>query len=215
MTFTATLNPIQIRILGCLVEKQKTTPDQYPLSLNGLKNACNQKTSRDPVMNCFEGEIGAALNELESLQLVSTQWSGRTAKYDHRLVRELELQSPALAVLATLMLRGPQTAAEIRSHCQRLHAFDDVDDVEYVLQRLQDREPALVRQLPRQPGQKEQRFVQLLGGEPDPATLSAASRPARINSPLEQRVSELEARLEQLQQRVALLEDSEQPADQH
>jgi len=215
MTFTATLNPIQIRILGCLLEKQKTTPDQYPLSLNGLKNACNQKTSRDPVMQCFEGEIGAALNELEGLKLVTTQWSGRTAKYDHRLVRELELQSPALAVLATLMLRGAQTAAEIRNHCQRLHAFDDVDDVEYVLQRLQDREPALVMLLPRQSGQKEQRFVQLLGGEPDPAALSAANRPAAANSPLEQRVSELEARLEQLQQRVALLEDSEQSADHH
>lgn len=210
MTFTSTLNPIQIRILGCLVEKQKTTPDQYPLSLNGLKNACNQKTSRDPLMNCFEGEIGAALNELESLKLVSAQWSGRTAKYDHRLVRELELQSPALAVLATLMLRGPQTAAEIRSHCQRLHAFDDVDDVEYVLQRLQDREPALVRQLPRQPGQKEQRFVQLLGGEPDPATIKPSNRPAAQASALEQRVAQLEVRVEQLEQRLATLHGANQ-----
>jgi len=212
MTFTATLNPIQIRILGCLVEKQKTTPDQYPLSLNGLKNACNQKTSRDPVVNYFEGEIGAALNELESLKLVSTQWSGRTAKYDHRLVSQLELQSPALAVLATLMLRGAQTAAEIRSHCQRLHAFDDVDDVEYMLQRLQDREPALVMQLPRQPGQKEQRFVQLLAGEPDPATIKSVSRSVAPASPLEQRVTELEARVDQLEQRLTTLSEPDQAA---
>jgi uncharacterized protein YceH (UPF0502 family) len=210
MSFTATLNPMQIRILGCLMEKQKTTPDQYPLSLNGLKNACNQKTSRDPVVNYYEGEIGAALNELESLKLVSTPWSGRTAKYDHRLLRELELQSPALAVLATLMLRGAQTAAEIRSHSQRLHAFDDVDDVEYVLQRLQDREPALALQLPRQPGQKEQRFVQLLGGEPDPESLKPATRPTSASSPLEQRVAELEARVEQLEQRLTLLDGHSQ-----
>ncbi len=202
---------MQVRILGCLVEKQKTTPDQYPLSLNALKNACNQKTSRNPVVNYYEGEIGAALNELENLHLVSTQWSGRTAKYDHRLVRELELQSPALAVLATLMLRGPQTAAEIRSHCQRLHGFDDVDDVEYVLQRLQDREPALAMQLPRQPGQKEQRFVQLLGGEPDPESLKPATRTTSASSPLEQRVAELEAKVEQLEQRLTLLDGHSRP----
>jgi len=210
MTFTATLNSIQVRILGCLVEKQKTTPDQYPLSLNGLKNACNQKTSRDPVVNYYEGEIGAALNELESMQLVSKAWSGRTAKFEHRLVRELELQSPALAVLATLMLRGAQTAAELRAHCQRLHAFEDVDDVEYVLQRLQGREPALVLLLPRQPGQKEQRYVQLLAGEPDPDAIQSMGKPTtRSSSPLEQRVEALEAKLEALEQRLDSLQQAE------
>jgi len=205
MTLETQLTDIQVRILGCLIEKQHTTPDQYPLTLNALKNACNQKTSRVPVVNYYEGEIGAALNELESLNLVVKAWSSRAPKYEHRLPRELDIQSSAIAVLCALMLRGPQTTGELRNHTQRLHQFDDIDDVEYVLGRLQNREPSLVLQLPKQPGQKEQRFVHLLAGEPDIEALTTAVVMSS-QSPLEQRVTELEQTVKQLQEKLASLE---------
>ncbi len=205
MTLETTLTDIQVRILGCLIEKQHTTPDQYPLTLNALKNACNQKTSRVPVVSYYEGEIGAALNELESLDLVVKAWSARAPKYEHKLPRELDIQSSATAVLCALMLRGPQTAGELRNHTQRIHQFDDIDDVEYVLGRLCRREPALAMKLPKQPGQKEERFVHLLAGEPDIEAMSAAVV-MQSQSPLEQRVSELEQTVKQLQEKIEQLE---------
>lgn len=198
------LKPIHVRILGCLIEKQHTTPDHYPLTLNALKNACNQKTNRSPVVSYHEGELGQALNELETMRLVVKAWSARSPKYEHRFAKMLDLTGPPVAVLCTLMLRGPQTAGEIRAHTQRLHEFDEIDDVEYTLRRLGEREPALVMQLPRQPGQKEQRFAHLLAGEPDmePAATAAAGTP---QSPLEQRVSELEQQVSELRQQVQQL----------
>ncbi len=205
MTLESKLTDIQVRILGCLIEKQHTTPDQYPLTLNALKNACNQKTSRSPVVNYYEGEIGATLNELESLDLVVKAWSARAPKYEHRLPRELDIQNSAIAVLCALMLRGPQTAGELRNHTQRLHQFDDIDDVEYVLGRLSKREPALVLMLPKQAGQKEERFVHLLAGEPDLEAM-AATIVRQTQSPMEHRVSELEQTVKELQEKIALLE---------
>ena len=191
---TLPLSDIQIRVLGCLFEKQHTTPDQYPLTLNALKNACNQKSNRNPVTNYYEGELGKALNDLEGMELVKMEWSGRTQKYKQRLPQILDVQHPAASILTVLMLRGPQTAAEIRNHCNRLHTFDDIDDVEYQLTRLSEHEPALTMQLPKQPGQKEQRYVQLLSGEPDIEAIAAAT-PTRsqstTKSALEERVSQL------------------------
>lgn len=202
------LKPIHVRIIGALIEKQYTTPDQYPMTLNGLKNACNQKTNRLPVVNYHEGEMGMALNELESMNLVSKAWSARSAKFEQRFQKMLDLHMSGVAVMCTLMLRGPQTAGEIRSHTHRMHTFDDIDDVEYVLRRLSEREPALVMQLPRQPGQKEQRFTHLLCGEPDIQAMPHQATTKQAESPLEQRVTELEQQLQTLQQRLQQLENN-------
>lgn len=206
MTLTKTLTDIQVRILGCLIEKQHTTPDQYPLTSNALKNACNQKTSRFPVVNYYEGEIGATLNELETMELVSKAWSARAPKYEHRLPKVLDIQHSGVALLCALMLRGPQTAGELRNHTQRIHEFDDIDDVEYVLERLSKREPSLVLMLPKQPGQKEERYVHLLAGEPDLEAIALPMTTQR-QSPLEQRVIDLEDQVKELQARLVVLEE--------
>ena len=174
------LNEIQVRVLGCLMEKKETTPDQYPLSLNALRNACNQKSSRDPVMNLNEGEVGHAVRELEGMKLVSEVWGSRVPRYEHTVAKALGLHSKGIALLSTLMLRGPQTLGELRNHSNRLYAFDDLDDVQFALQKLAEHEPPLATALPRQPGQKEGRFAHLLCGEPElpePTAAAAAARP--------------------------------------
>lgn len=199
------LTEIQTRILGCLVEKQATTPDQYPLTLNALRTACNQKTNRFPVTAYYEGEIGHALMELGELRLVSKHSAARSAKYAHHLQEQLEVLDKETAVLCVLMLRGPQTASEIRTRCQRIYAFEDVDDVQYVLDRLCQREPPYVTILPRQPGQKEQRYMHLLAGEPDPELMAAAAAPS-TSVTLSERVSQLEAQVAELQERLVALE---------
>ena len=174
------LTPIQARVLGCLMEKKETTPDQYPLSLNALRNACNQRSSRDPVMNCTEGEVGHAVRELEGMKLVSEVWGSRVPRYEHTVAKALGLHSKGIALLSTLMLRGPQTLGELRNHSNRLYAFDDLDDVQFALQKLAEHEPPLATALPRQPGQKEGRFAHLLCGEPElPEPTAAAAAAAR------------------------------------
>ncbi len=200
MALTTELSAIQVRILGCLVEKEATTPDQYPLTLNALKNACNQKTNRFPITNYYEGEIGRNLRELGDLRLVSEIWAPRAPKYKHHLQEVLEILGKEKAVLCVLMLRGPQTAGEIRGRCQRLHAFDDVDDVEYVLGRLGERDPAYVTALPRQAGQKEGRWMHLLAGAPDPDLMVAA--PAAARSSLSERVAALESEIAGLKRKI-------------
>ena len=177
------LTPIQVRVLGCLMEKKETTPDQYPLTLNALRNACNQKSSRDPVMNCTEGDVGHTVRELEGLGLVAEVWGSRVSRYEHKAPQALGLHSKGIALLTTLMLRGPQTLGELRTHCHRMYEFDDLDDVQYALQKLAEHEPPLVTALPRMPGQKEGRYAHLLSGEPDipePAAPAAVSRPAPV-----------------------------------
>lgn len=205
------LTPIEVRVLGCLIEKEATTPDQYPLTQNALVSACNQKTNRDPVARYQPGEVGHALRELETRGLVHRAWSARADRYEHRFGDGYEVLSKGVAVLCVLMLRGPQTPGEIRARTQRIHAFDDTDDVEYVLERLAERESPLVRRLPRGPGQKEDRFVHLLAGEPElpptPAVRAAPSTPAAsARSALEDRVAELEEQVAQLSVRLAALE---------
>lgn len=199
------LSEIQVRVLGCLVEKERTTPDQYPLTENALRNACNQKSSRAPVTAYTAAEVGHTVRELEALKLVRGAWGARVPKYEHRLDKELGLYRKGMAVLATLMLRGPQTLGEIKTHSHRLFDFDDLDDVHYELERLAAHEPPLATALPRQPGQKEGRYAHLLCGEPvvPDAPASAAQRPA---TGLEARIDSLEAQLIELAARLERLE---------
>ena len=199
------LSAIQLRVLGCLIEKKETTPEQYPLTLNALRNACNQKSSRDPVTNYQEGEVTRAVRDLEELGWVREQWGARVPRYEHRAGKVLGIYRKGLAILAVLMLRGPQTSGELKSHTRRLHPFEDVEDVLYALEDLQNREPPLVTALPRQPGQKEGRFMQLLGGEPEAPGPRTASRQSESDPPdgIEARVSALEAEVAALRDRLA------------
>ena len=197
------LTPIQVRILGCLIEKPETTPDQYPLSLNGLCNGSNQKTARTPVTAYSEGEVGHAVRELESMGLVREIWGARVPKYEHHAGKILNLHRQGLALLCPLMLRGPQTLGELKSHSQRLYSFDDKDDVRFAIERLENHEPPLAMALPKQAGQKEGRFAHLLAGEPDiPAMLAAAP----VSSNRTDRIDQLEATLESISARLAAIE---------
>lgn len=205
------LSAIQARVLGCLMEKKETTPDQYPLTLNALRNACNQKSARDPVTNYSEGEVGHVVRELQERNWVHEEWGARTPKYSHRVGQVLGLHSRGLALLCVLILRGPQTPGELKTHGQRLFAFDDLDDIQFALGNLQKHDPPLVTPLPRQPGQKEIRFAHLLCGEPAAPERSASpkARPAEptANAGLEGRVAALEQALSEMQNRLAKLED--------
>lgn len=202
-----TLTAIQVRVLGCLMEKKESTPDQYPLTLNSLRNACNQKSSRYPVVNYSEGEVGHAIRELEAMDLVREQWGARVPKYEHLANKAMNLHSKGIALICVLMLRGPQTLGELKTHSHRLFDFGDIDDVQYALQQLIDHEPSMVTGLPRQPGQKEGRYAHLLSGEPDIPVAPAYSAPATPSSELEARVTELEVELEILRSRLATLEN--------
>jgi len=211
-----TLTPMQIRILGCLIEKKETTPEQYPLTLNALRTACNQKTARDPVTTYSEGEVGHTVRELESLGLVREAWGARVAKYEHTAGKALGLQSKGLALLCPLMLRGPQTPGELKTNAHRLFEFDDLDDIQFVLQRLAEHEPPLVQSLPRLPGQNEVRYVHLLGGEPDLSAYAAraAQDPAarsEASSGLAARLALLEAAVQSLQEEVARIREQLAP----
>jgi uncharacterized protein YceH (UPF0502 family) len=185
------LDAVELRVLGCLIEKQRTTPDQYPLSLNALRLACNQSTNREPVMDVDEREVREALNRLGDrgwTRLASGPGS-RAAKFRHLLEDALSLDGAELSLLAVLMLRGAQTAAELRTRSERLHRFDSVPEVEELLERLGGR--GLVARQARRPGEREERWCQLLGrmeeaGPPAaPGAASLAERVARIEAALE------------------------------
>ncbi|AJY15650.1 YceH family protein [Burkholderia multivorans] len=159
------LTPLEARILGVLVEKQHTVPDTYPLSLNALTAGCNQKTARAPVMNVTDDEVTTALDALKHLSLVFEGSSSRVPRFEHNLNRVLGIPSQAIALLTVLMLRGPQTAAELRLNSARLHGFADISSVEAFLDELATREPPLVVRLPRAPGARENRWMHLLCGD--------------------------------------------------
>ncbi len=188
------LDPVQLRVLGCLVEKQRTTPDQYPLSLNALRLACNQSSNRDPVLSLEEGQVHAAVQELGRIgwaRLASGQGS-RAVKYRHLLGEALGLDDAGLAVLAVLILRGPQTASELKARTERLHRLEDGDAVNETLETLSVRE--LAHLLPRRPGQREERWTHLLG-----ESAEAAAEPDSV----ERRLAHLEERLAELERSLA------------
>jgi uncharacterized protein YceH (UPF0502 family) len=160
------LTPLEARVLGVLVEKQATVPDTYPLSLNALVNGCNQKTAREPVIEASEAEVMTALDGLKTLALVFETSGSRVTKYEHNAPRALGLPGAAVALLATLMLRGAQTSAELRAHSERLHRFADISSVEAFLDELATKAPPRVLKLPRAPGERESRWAHLLCGEP-------------------------------------------------
>lgn len=160
-----TLTPLEARVLGVLVEKQHTVPDTYPLSLNALVAGCNQKTARAPVIEATDAEVLTAVDGLKSLSLVFEGSGSRVVKFEHNTGRVLGVPSQAVALLAVLMLRGPQTAAELRLNCERLHRFADISSVEGFLDELAAKEPPKVVKLPRAPGEREARWAHLLCGE--------------------------------------------------
>jgi uncharacterized protein YceH (UPF0502 family) len=175
MTLPA-LSLLETRALGVLIEKQHTVPDTYPLTLLALTSGCNQKTSRDPILSASEAEVQAAIDHLKTLSLVVESSGGRVMRYAHNLGRVLGVPAQAVALLAALMLRGPQTVGELRISCDRLHRFADISAVEGFLRELADRpDGALVVELARQPGARETRWAHLLSG---PVAAEAASRPA-------------------------------------
>ncbi len=195
-------NAVEIRILGCLVEKQRTTPDQYPLSLNGLRLACNQATNRDPVVDYDEATIRAALESLSRrgwVRLASGPGS-RVAKYRHLLDDALGRVPSQIALLAVLMLRGPQTPGELKQRVERLYPYGSTEEVEKTLELLAEHE--LVEKLPRRPGQSQDRWQQLLGGREAERSTNVESVDS-TQSPLEERVARLEAQVAALERALA------------
>lgn len=193
------LSAEEARVLGVLIEKSKTTPDAYPLTVNSLTAGCNQKTSRDPVMNLSDTEVQATLEELRGRTLIMESYgaSGRVLRYAHNFTKVYGVPGAAVDLLAVLMLRGPQTASELRANCERLHHFADVSAVEGYLDELAGRDSGpLVRKLPRQPGAREQRWAHLLCGEP--VVTAAAPAPSGARSDLEERVARLEQEVAEL-----------------
>jgi uncharacterized protein YceH (UPF0502 family) len=200
------LTPVEARVLGVLIEKEKTTPDVYPLTLNSLTAGCNQKTSRDPVMSLSEGEVQAALEELRSRSLV-LETSGRVMRYAHNFGRCYQVPAAAVVLLAVLMLRGPQTVSELRANCDRLYRFADSSSVEGYLEELAVRpEGAMAVCLPKRPGSREHRWTHLLCGELPgvPAVFQETTSPAGTLD-LENRVARLEDEVAELRTMVGRL----------
>jgi uncharacterized protein YceH (UPF0502 family) len=196
------LDAVELRVLGCLLEKERTTPDQYPLSLNALRLAANQSTNRDPVVDYDDATIRAALDRLgtRGFTRLASGPGSRAAKFRHLLPDALQLAPTQLALLAVLMLRGPQTAAELRARGERLHRFASVIEVEQELATLGERE--LVQRLPRRPGEREERWRQLLGEAADEEQRAQAPQSeAWPRKTLEDRVAELEERVAKLEER--------------
>lgn len=202
MSAVPLLSLLEVRVLGALVEKQRTVPDTYPLTLNALLSACNQKTSRDPVMSATDMEVQAALDGLRRASLIIETSGGRASRFAHNAERVLQVPAQSVALLATLMLRGPQTVAELRLNCERLHRFADISTVEAFLHELAERPAgALVVELPRQAGSRENRWAHLLSGVPKFEASSFGG--ATPLADLEIGASELAT----LKEKVAYLED--------
>jgi uncharacterized protein len=209
------LNDVETRVLGSLVEKDVTTPDYYPLSLNALVNACNQKNNRDPVMNLDEGAVREALSTLQEKRLAGPTGSAdsRVTKYEHRLQEAFNFTRGETAVLCVLLLRGPQTPGELRGRTERMHRFEDLTEVQSTVQRMMQSDPPLVRVLPRQPGTKESRYKHLLAGDVEDAAdvaqprssafVASHSHDANRITHLENLVSDLRKEVADLKQQLA------------
>ncbi|MGQ0543205.1 MAG: YceH family protein [Blastocatellia bacterium] len=199
------LDETEVRVLGSLVEKQLTTPEYYPLTLNALTAACNQKSNRDPVMSLDETAILAAIDSLRDKNLVYLYYgsTSRAVKYKHMLPGVFDLEPPAIAVIALLFLRGPQTIGELRGRSDRLHEFSGLGEVQETLEDLASRNEPLVMKLERQPGQKEARYVHMLSGEPDVASLSFHREISHTGGSSDERIAKLEQEIEQLSSDLA------------
>jgi uncharacterized protein len=204
------LSDVEVRTLGSLIEKDITTPDYYPLSLNALVNACNQKNNRDPVMSLDENSVREALGSLQEKRLAGPAGGAdsRVTKYEHRLQEVFNFDRREIAVLCVLLLRGPQTPGELRSRTDRMYRFEALDDVQSTLQRLMERQPPLARMLPRQPGTKESRYMHLFAGDTVPPSdyvprTTADATP--VNTHDSARISVLESEVSSLKKEIAEL----------
>jgi hypothetical protein len=210
------LNVVEARVLGALIEKEINTPEYYPLSLNAAVNACNQKSSREPVMELTEADVRTALFELDQLGLVRTIAESRATKFEHRVRDVLNLRRDEVAVMCLLLLRGAQTSAELRARTERMYAFDDNAAVMSVLERLAAREEPLTQLMQRQPGAREARWVHLLSGAVDASLLAGAEThvsEARHGAPgsLAGRVEALEEMVRAMEERLSAVERSAGP----
>ncbi|MBI6923901.1 DUF480 domain-containing protein [Pseudomonas putida] len=202
------LSSVEIRVLGSLIEKQATSPESYPLTLNALLLACNQKTSREPVMNLTQGQVGQALRSLEAQQMARLQMGSRADRWEHRVDKALELVPAQLVLMGLMFLRGPQTLSELLTRSNRLHDFDDTDQVRHQLERLVSRNLAV--HLPRQAGQREDRYTHALGDPADIETILAAkqqesSTRSATSTVTQDRIEALEARVAALEARLDAL----------
>ncbi len=203
----------EARVLGCLIEKEATTPESYPLTQNATVTACNQKTSRFPVMKLDPGRVGQALRKLEQRGFVKSDFGARATRYAHKINSALELTPGQRALICLLLLRGPQTLAELYSRSERQHRFDDLDDVSYNLDRLASRDAPLVICIGRAPGQREDRYMHRLCGPVDPDMLAQA-QPSKAaadsgGSGLAEKVAALEARIARLEQELGLASEED------
>jgi len=208
------LTAAEARVLGALVEKEVTTPDYYPMSMNALINACNQRSNREPVTDLDEDAVRQALHGLEDLRLAGRARGadGRVTKYEHWLGEAFNFSRAETALICVLLLRGPQTPGELRGRTERMHRFDEISEVLAGLQKLMEREPALVAVLPRQPGTKESRYAHLLSGNVESAVatenafgLRAGGHDAGQDSGHEERIAQLESAVAELRQEVVRL----------
>jgi len=206
MSAVRPLSPVEARVLGTLMEKARTVPDSYPLTLNTLVTGCNQKTSRDPIMQVEDAQAQLALDELKLLSLVFETSGGRATRYEHNFQRVVGVPEQSAAILGLLMLRGPQTAGELRINTERWHRFADISSVDAFLDELQDRPEAkggpLVVKLPRAPGAREQRWAHLLCG---PVDVAQAASEAEVHSPGSGDLAQLQHRVNTLETEVAQL----------
>jgi len=205
------LSDVEVRVLGALVEKEITTPEYYPLSLNALTNACNQKSNRDPMMALDEDAVRRALRSLTDQYIVrSASGDSRVAKFEHRLNEFYNFHRHEIAVLCVLMLRGPQTPGELRTRAERMYEFQDLDSVHAALNLLMRRDPPLVKALPRQPGTKESRFMHLLSGDRVPASGTEEvpeGAASGVNATYSERIAQLETEVSELRRELETLRE--------
>jgi uncharacterized protein YceH (UPF0502 family) len=207
MSAIPTLSLLETRVLGVLVEKQHTVPDTYPLTLNALVAGCNQKTSRDPVLEASEAEVLGAIDHLRSRSMVMESSGGRVMRYAHNAGKALGLPPQSVALLAVLFLRGPQTAGELRMNSERLHKFGDIMSVEAFLRELAEK--PFVRELAKQPGARETRWVHLLSGEPAPEAPTARAAETHSDAPLDaSELAAIKSNIDRLQREVAELKET-------
>jgi len=194
------LSPVEARVLGALIEKDITTPDYYPLSLNALVNACNQKNNRDPVMNLDENTVRDALYSLQEKRLAgpASGADSRVTKYEHRAQEVFNFTRAETAIICVLLLRGPQTPGELRGRTERMHRFEELSDVQSTLQKLMQRDPGLVKMLPRQPGTKESRYAHLLSGDVEGSAAPMEAATSAASSDGDERIARLENELADL-----------------